>query len=206
VLGPVNLRIQKGPRTGPIVVHVDKVNRYFGETPVSWLPDEVGQDTVGTLGPNDLTRLFQDHPRKRDADIVNNEPEIESKKQPQRNAPRPARFLSRVYMMPLTKEKECFRGNKGSQASAGCEVESKSCVNHRSVFLSCICRASKNSAPSLVSSTEEQIWKHGDRTPRSKRKIAESREDGDKTGSQVPIDVPTVCPPKIYLQDYPCVP
>jgi len=142
------------------------------------------------LGPNDLTRLFQDHPQKRNADIVNDEPEIESKRQPQRNAPRPARFLNHVYAMPLTKEIECFRGNKESQVSAVCEVESKSCVNHMYVFCSCICRASKNSAPSLVSSTEEQIRKHEDGTHRSKRKIAESREDGDKTGSQVPIDVP----------------
>jgi len=63
-----------------------------------------------------------------------------------------------------------------------------------SVFCSCIFRASKNSAPNLLSSTEEQIREHGDGTPRSKRKIAESRENGDKTGSQVPFDVPDGLP------------
>jgi len=174
VLGPVNLRIQKGPRTGPMVVHLDKVKRYFGETLISWLPEEIGQDRVATMSPGDLTRLFQDHPRKRDADIVNDEPEIEPKKQPPQIAPRPARFLSRVYAMPLTKEKECFSVNSDSQAGTVCEVESKSCVNHMSVFCSCIFRAFNNSAPSPIASTEKQIRKHGDGAHRSERKIAES--------------------------------
>jgi len=36
ILGAANVRIQKSPRSNPMVVHVDKVKQYMGKTPVSW--------------------------------------------------------------------------------------------------------------------------------------------------------------------------
>jgi len=96
--------------------------------------------------------------------------------------------------MPLTKEKECFSVNSDSHAGTVCEVESKSCVNHMSVFCSCICRAFDNSAPSPIALREEQIRKHGDGTHRSERNIAESSEDMDEVKCQVLPDVPEGLP------------
>jgi len=62
VLGLVNLRIQKKPRLGAMVVHVDKVKRYHGVTPCSWLPEGMGQDVASMLNNTSIDQLFQTEP------------------------------------------------------------------------------------------------------------------------------------------------
>ena len=39
VLNPVNLRIQKSRRSKPFIVHIDKVKRFYGDAPESWIVD-----------------------------------------------------------------------------------------------------------------------------------------------------------------------
>jgi len=75
------------------------------------------------------------------------------------------------------------------QANTVGKVKPKYCVNRMSVLCSCICRASKNSAPIPISSTEKQTGKRGDGTHRSRRRISESREDRVKTGKQVSSNI-----------------
>jgi len=58
ILGPVNFRIQKTSRSGALVVHVDKIKRYYGVPPDTWLPDGIGQDALGALSGGDLNGLF----------------------------------------------------------------------------------------------------------------------------------------------------
>jgi hypothetical protein len=45
VLDPVNVVIQKSPRSDPVVTHVDKCKAVLGNTPDSWLPQTVENTT-----------------------------------------------------------------------------------------------------------------------------------------------------------------
>jgi len=53
VIEPVNYVLQKSVRSKPFVVHVDKLKRCFGETPVSWLvePTVVDNEVPSVLPP-----------------------------------------------------------------------------------------------------------------------------------------------------------
>jgi len=73
ILGPVKLHIQKTSRSGAMVVHVNKIERYYEVTPDSWLPDGICPDALGVLSSGDLNRLFQNNSPIKTADIVNNE-------------------------------------------------------------------------------------------------------------------------------------
>jgi len=101
ILEPVNLRIQKTTRSGALVVHVDKIERYNGVAPDSWLPDGLGQDALGAFSGENLNWLFLNDPPVRTADIVNDETVATPVKRPARNAPVPASYLSHILAVSV---------------------------------------------------------------------------------------------------------
>jgi len=63
VLGAVNLRIQKSARAAAMIVHVDKVKRCMGDTPLSWMGAGEADTTLGVLEDEQiLVPLFVEHP------------------------------------------------------------------------------------------------------------------------------------------------
>jgi len=72
VLGAVNLRIQKSAKAAAMVVHVDKVKRCMGDTPVSWMGTGERDITFGALEDDRvLVPFFVEDPYVRTADIIN---------------------------------------------------------------------------------------------------------------------------------------
>jgi len=72
ILGAVNMRIQKSAKAGAIVVHVDKVKKCMGDTPVSWMDTNEVDTTFGTMeGDEVLIPSFAESPYTRNADIIN---------------------------------------------------------------------------------------------------------------------------------------
>jgi len=106
VLGAVNLRIQKSAKAAATIVHVDKVKKCMGETPVSWMDTGERDTTLGILEDDGvLVPLFVENPYVRNADIVNDNDDggvITISVRPKKNAPMPARYLSRVYAVSVT--------------------------------------------------------------------------------------------------------
>jgi len=106
VLGAVNLRIQKPAKAAAMVVHVDKVKRCMGDTPVSWMGTGERDTTLGALEDDRvLVPLFVEDPYVRTADIINDNDDggvLSVMVRPKRNAPMPARYLSRIYAVSLT--------------------------------------------------------------------------------------------------------
>lgn len=49
VLPPVNLKIQRSPKSKPFIVHFDKVKPWIGDAPKSWIPDEVDSEHFTVL-------------------------------------------------------------------------------------------------------------------------------------------------------------
>jgi Integrase zinc binding domain len=60
-LGPVNYLIQKSARSDPIVVHVDKLKTYIGDTPMSWLLNS-SSPTPEDANIDDCEMIRQDNP------------------------------------------------------------------------------------------------------------------------------------------------
>jgi len=105
VLGAVNVRIQKSAKAAAMIVHVDKVKRCMGDTPLSWLGTGEVDTTLGGLKDEQaLVPLFVEDPYDRPATVVEDDDgggAMPMLARPKRNAPVPARYLSRVYAMAV---------------------------------------------------------------------------------------------------------
>lgn len=51
---PVNVVLQRSPRSKPFVVHINKIKKCFGETPESWLNSEIPSTQAAVSGTPDL--------------------------------------------------------------------------------------------------------------------------------------------------------
>jgi len=106
MLGAVNLRIQKSAKAGAMIVHVDKVKKCMGDTPVSWMGTDEKDTTLGTMeGDEVLIPLFAECPYTRNADKINdndNGDVVPKAGRPKRNAPMPARYMSRINAESVT--------------------------------------------------------------------------------------------------------
>ncbi|XP_063436328.1 protein NYNRIN-like [Mytilus trossulus] len=58
-LSDVLYRIQKLPQTKPIVVHVDHLKLYYGETPLAWQIDDVSDDEISHVSHNEDVEMFE---------------------------------------------------------------------------------------------------------------------------------------------------
>jgi hypothetical protein len=71
-MGPVNVRIQKSPRSKSFIVHIDKIKKVLGPTPESWLKEkesgEIRENGGGVVGEERGDPLEQD-PLKDEADL-----------------------------------------------------------------------------------------------------------------------------------------
>jgi len=109
VLGAVNVRIQKSAKAAAMVVHVDKVKRCMGDTPLFWLGTGEADTTLGILGKEQvLVPLFVEDPYLRTADIVNDNDGgyvLPVLVRPKRNALIPARYLNRVYAVSVDNDR-----------------------------------------------------------------------------------------------------
>jgi len=89
-----------------MVVHVDKVKKCIGDTPVSWMGTGERDTTLGALENNEvLVPLFVEEPYVRTADIINDNDDggvVPILVRPKKNAPIPARYLSRIYAVSVT--------------------------------------------------------------------------------------------------------
>lgn len=74
-VGPVLYKIQKSPRSQPLLVYVDKLKAYAGEPPKDWTVPEV--DILGGVSPVEFGEESED---------------LETPTRPRRNARRPARY------------------------------------------------------------------------------------------------------------------
>ena len=54
IIQPVNYVLQKTARSKPFVVHVDKLKKCYGVTPVSWLTTPVTEDATATSPPTSM--------------------------------------------------------------------------------------------------------------------------------------------------------
>jgi len=106
-----------------MVVHVDKVKRCMGDTPVSWLGTSEADTTLGVSEDEQVfVPLFVEDPYVRTADIVNDNDKgcvLPVSVRPKRNAPIPARHLNRVYAVFVNNDQWddvadifCFRSDK----------------------------------------------------------------------------------------------
>jgi len=123
VLGAVIVRIQKSAKAATMIVHVDKVKRFMGDTPMSWLGTGEGDTTLGVLEDEQvLVPLFVEDPYVRTADIVNDNDggcELPVLVRPKRNAPIPAGYLNWVYAVSVDNDQwddvadiVCYRSEK----------------------------------------------------------------------------------------------
>jgi len=51
---PVNVVLQRSPRSKPFVVHINKIKKCFGVTPESWLNSEISSTQAAVSGAPDL--------------------------------------------------------------------------------------------------------------------------------------------------------
>ena len=74
-MGPVNMRIQKSPRSKSIIVHIDKIKKVLGPTPMSWLREgesgELRGDGGGVVGEV-RDDLLEQNPKWDEADSTPN--------------------------------------------------------------------------------------------------------------------------------------
>ena len=98
VLGPVNVRLQKNKRSTPFVAHIDKVKKYYGEIPRSWLDTLAGENRGDNRPNEDLENSIHDSYNidTRDDEGANvitfNENDEFRRTRPRRNIRPPARF------------------------------------------------------------------------------------------------------------------
>jgi len=95
-LGPVNLRIQRSPRANPMVVYVDRIKHCMRTTPTSSLGTDNYQIIPIALEPDVLPIMFGGVDRSSPGDIAPN-----AVARPKRSTAIPARFLSRIYAVPI---------------------------------------------------------------------------------------------------------
>ncbi|MEZ4720247.1 MAG: RNase H-like domain-containing protein [Flavobacteriales bacterium] len=107
VIGEVNLKIQKSKRMKPKIVHVDKVKRYYGNPPISWLKDkdddddddEMSGDNTDESSDNDRSSNHADDKEQAEDNAMqavsgtnNDETRDQRATRPRRNVRKPARF------------------------------------------------------------------------------------------------------------------
>jgi len=100
-VGGGNLRIQKSARANAMVVHVDKIKHCTGDTPVSWL----GNDNYNVIRPNlenDVLPIMFGNVDRNVSHSSDEELQRDVGVRPRRNAAIPARYLKRVYAVPIT--------------------------------------------------------------------------------------------------------
>jgi len=113
ILGTVNLRIPKSARSNAMVVHVDKVKHCTGDTPVSWLGNDDYNVVLPNLETDALPIMFGDVDRNA-SHSSDDEMQRDVGARPRRNAAIPARYLNRIYVVPinvLTIKTVCARVN-----------------------------------------------------------------------------------------------
>jgi len=83
-----------------MVVHVDKIKMWKGETPKSWI-GESEERLIDRIERGAFIDLFDEGSSVRDAEIINDiENDIleeERRARPKRNAPMPARYIHRIH-------------------------------------------------------------------------------------------------------------
>jgi len=99
-----------------MVVHADKVKRYMGDTPVSWLEDSVDSIIPEVVEGDAIPLLFGDVDRSVIQERVGDGKDG-TVARPRRNASMPARYLRRIYAVSLVTEATTLRSKWKSKCN-----------------------------------------------------------------------------------------